>query len=85
VQADRAEETVGHERRLAQNLRETPVAEPALELHLQESILRVDVAETEVCVPFAPRADVRHAIAVAPDFDPTMCSGDMNRARGLWL
>ena len=57
------------ERRGAQHFREPSVADPALELHLPEAILRVRVAEAEQAIELVRREDVRNGVGVADDLD----------------
>ena len=69
AEADRTQEAVAFDELLAQDLGEPSGADPPLEFHLPESVLRVDVSEAEERVGRRGRADRRHAAGVALDLD----------------
>jgi hypothetical protein len=64
VEAPGAEEPVLGKRGLPQDLGEAPLAHPALELHLPEPLLGVNIALGEEEVLQAPRPDAHHALSV---------------------
>jgi hypothetical protein len=67
--AQRTDEAVGVQRRLAQDLRQSAGADPPPELHLPEAILRVGVPLGEEQVVGVAGVDVGDAPAIADDGD----------------
>ena len=64
-----AKKPILRERRGAEHFRQVSVANPALELHLPEAILRVRVTETEQSIELVRCDDVRDGVGVADDLD----------------
>ena len=69
VEVERAQEHVGGEGALAEDLRQAALAGAALQLHLPQPVLRVHEAERDVEVVDGLGEDVRHALAVAHHLD----------------
>ncbi len=82
-ESDRAEKAVLRERGCAENLREAPVADAPLQLHLPEPVLRVHVAEAEERVQLVRGVDVRNRVGVADDVDRRREPQDGQRAVDL--
>ena len=67
--AERAHEAIDVVGTLAEEFRQPALRDAALEFHLPEPVLRMDVAHREPAVALVRRADVRHAFVVAHDLD----------------
>ena len=80
---DRPQEPVLRNRRGAEDFRQHPVPDSALELHLPQPVLGVDEAETEERVPLGRREDVRDGVGVAHDLHRSRESFDVNGAAHL--
>ena len=91
VQAQRAHEAIARQRRGAEDLRQTPGAQPPLELHLPEPVLGVDEAEREarieetvrldVGIAQASRTIVTGAASPATSIAPSTCGKDWRSHR----
>ena len=69
VEIERAQEHVGVEGALAEQLRQAALAGAALQLHLPQPVLGVDEPQRHVEVVGGLGEDVRHALAVAHHLD----------------
>jgi hypothetical protein len=69
AEADGAQESILRDRRRAENLRQSPVADPALKLHLPQPVLRVHVPQAEQRIDLGRREDVRNRIGIAHNLD----------------
>ena len=83
VEAEYAHPPVERQRRCADDLGRPPGAGAAHELHLEEAVLGVHIAQGEIGVPFARRGDVRDAVAIAQDRYRRIEPGKRDRSLGL--
>ena len=79
-QADGAQEPIGYQPGLADDLGEAAIGDAPLELHLPEAFLCVHVAESEERIRFGGRPDVRHLIDVTHNLDAAAQAVDPDRA-----
>ena len=83
VKAEYPHPAVDRERRLSDNLGQSPGAHAPHEFHLKEPVLGVHVAQGEIGIPFGLRADARDAVPVADDRNRRADPGERDGALGL--
>ena len=82
VEVERAQEDVGGEGAVAEDLRQAALAGAARQLHLPQAVLRVQEPQRAEEVVGGSGKDVRHALAIAHDLDRAGEPGNRQRARG---
>jgi hypothetical protein len=82
-QADRAQQTIGVERDRTKDFCEFAMRQPAIQLHLPQAILRVNVPLRENEIVLILRVKVRHAPFIAQHLDRRLQTGETQDAACL--